>query len=238
MNRSLSKVLARMAKDGDIDTVAEIIGEMIEPAEAETEAPVPAETETPETGEEPAEAPVVEKAENVIAVDAESMAGLLERLDRIIRLLEPTVADEDAEAEIAGFLGEMTEAAVLGREDPMAGEISAVLQEILEPESTAFPETDEEEKEIPEALQAGDALRSALRVVRPVLMKMPRKQRRRVAGDIAYRMRELNSRRTADDGVYAALASACSRTAPASAELGKRIMEKRNSTYRKSRAGL
>ena len=239
MNRSLSKVLARMAKDGDIDTVAEIIGEMIEPAEAETEIPVPAETEAPETGEEPAEAPVVENAENVIAIDSESMAGLLERLDHIIRLLEPTLADEDAEAEIAGFLGEMTEAAVLGEEDPMAGEISAFMQEILEPDSTAFPEPDEDgEKEISETLQAGDALRSALQVVRPVLMKMPRKQRRRVAGDIAYRMRELNSRRTADDSVYAALTSACSRTAPASAELGKRIMEKRNASYRKSRAGL
>ena len=113
------------------------------------------------------------------------------------------------------------------------------MQEILEPDSTAFPEPDEDgEKEIPEALRAGDALRSALRVVRPVLMKMPRKQRRRVAGDIAYRMRELNSRRAADDSVYAALTSACSRTAPASAELGKRIMEKRNASYRKSRAGL
>ena len=33
MKKSLSKVLARMAKDGDIETVAEIIEEMIEPEE-------------------------------------------------------------------------------------------------------------------------------------------------------------------------------------------------------------
>ena len=44
MKKSLSKVLARMAKDGDIETVAEIIEEMIDPAETEGEA-------APEAGE-------------------------------------------------------------------------------------------------------------------------------------------------------------------------------------------
>ena len=44
MKKSLSKVLARMAKDGDIETVAEIIEEMIDPAETESET-------APEAGE-------------------------------------------------------------------------------------------------------------------------------------------------------------------------------------------
>ena len=37
MKKSLSKILARMAKDGDIETVAEIIEEMIEPEAAAEE---------------------------------------------------------------------------------------------------------------------------------------------------------------------------------------------------------
>jgi hypothetical protein len=43
MKKSLSKILARMAKDGDIETVAEIIEEMIEPESTETSAEAVAE---------------------------------------------------------------------------------------------------------------------------------------------------------------------------------------------------
>ena len=43
MKKSLSKILARMAKDGDIETVAEIIEEMIEPEATETPAEAVAE---------------------------------------------------------------------------------------------------------------------------------------------------------------------------------------------------
>ena len=44
MKKSLSRILARMAKDGDIETVAEIIEEMIEPEAAETPVEAIAET--------------------------------------------------------------------------------------------------------------------------------------------------------------------------------------------------
>ena len=219
MKKSLSKALARIAKDGDVETVAEIIGEMIGPEDEDLREPG---TETEE-----GEAPAVENAENVIAIDEEGMAGILERLDRIVALLEPSAADEEAAEEAAGVIGEALEAAAQEAEDPMTGEIAAVMEEILDPVASAMLEEEE-----PGELQAGDALRAALAAVRPVLAGMPRNRRRRVAGDIAARLRRAGGRRTADSGVYAALASAQRRTAPASAELGRRIMEKRNASYK------
>ena len=221
MKRSLSKALARMAKDGDLDTVAGIIEEMIGPDEPETE--------TLETGaeEEPEAAPEVQN----VVIDEGTLAGLLERLDRIIALLEP--AADDAPEEAAEAVEEALEAAAEVPEDPAAGEVAAVMEEILDPVASVVLEAEEEtaeEEDLPETLQTGDALRAALAAVRPALARMPRKERQQVAGDIAARLRR-GSRRTADSDVYAALASAHRRTAPASADLGKRIMEKRNISY-------
>ncbi len=70
MKKSLSKILARMAKDGDIETVAEIIEEMIEPeGTAEAEAAAVAE-EVTEAAEAVAEDPaaVVETPEGATIV--------------------------------------------------------------------------------------------------------------------------------------------------------------------------
>ena len=239
MKKSLSKILARMAKDGDPEIVAEIIGEMIE-QEADPEDIVPdPETET----EEPA-AVVETPGGSTVAVDGESdgLNGILERLDRIIALLQPPAADEETVPEILGqAIGEALEEAIPETVDPMAEEVAAVMEEILAPEdvdgygteNTVLSE-DEEEEEDPDrqAVSTGDALRAALAVVRPVLARMPRKTRNRMAGDIAARLRR-SSCRTADADVYAALASARRRTSPASADLGKRIMENRNVNYRK-----
>ena len=219
MKKSLSKVLARMAKDGDIETVAEIIEEMIGP---ETE-------ETAETAEEAA--PAVENAETVIAVDEEAALGeIVSRLDQIIALLTPSAADADPAEEIAEAVEEVIEAA--GAEDPAAAEVSAVMEEMLDPVAPVIPDPEEEE-ELPETLQTGDALRAALAAVRPVLARMPRRERQKMAGDIAARIRRTGSRGITGTDAYAALASAARRTAPAYAELGRRIMEQRNASYRR-----
>ena len=220
MKKSLSKVLARMAKDGDLDTVAGIIEEMIAPDAPETPAP------EPEPEQEPAaEAPEVQN----VVIDESALASLLERLDRIVALLEPAAADGAAE-EVSEAVEEALEAAAQVPEDPAAGEVAAVMEEILDPVASVVLEAEEdadEEEDLPETLCTGDALRAALAAVRPVLARMPRKEQQQVAGDIAARLRR-GSRRTADSDVYAALASARRRTAPASADLGRRIMEKRN----------
>ena len=236
MKKSLSKVLARMAKDGDIETVAEIIEEMIEPQETENEtAPAVGGESTvvvEAPAEEPAEEPQAEETKNII-IDESGLTGVLERLDRIIALLETagtnSAADEDAEEAVS----EALEQAALETGDPAAEEIAAVMEEILDPVASVILEQEEEtETGLPETLQTGDALRAALTAVKPVLARMPGGMRKKVAGDIAARLR-----RTGDSGVnrsdvYAALASAQRRTAPVSVDLGRRIMEKRNASYK------
>ena len=231
MKKSLSKVLARMAKDGDIETVAEFIEEMIEPEPVE--AVVEAAAEAVAEAAEPEEAPAVENAEAVIAVDETSLAGILSRLDQMIALLTPAAADENPE-EIAEVIEEAIEAAAEAA-DPMAEEVSAAMEEILEPVSSVILEEEEDEGEdpLPETLRTDDALRAALAAVQPVLARMPKKARRKMAGDIAARLRRTSAfgRGTTGADAFAALVSAHRRTAPASAELGRKIMEKRNANY-------
>ena len=242
MKKSLSKVLARMAKDGDIETVAEFIEEMIEPEDHSEfrirNSELPEETAAAEAAgtAEPEKAPAVENAETVIAVDEESLAAVLSRLDQIVALLTPAAADETPE-EIDEIIEEAVEAAAEAA-DPMTEEVSAAMEEILDPVASVVleeGENGEEEDPLPEILRTDDALRAALAAVRPVLARMPKNARRKMAGDIAARLRRTRvpGRGTTEEDAYAALASARRRTAPASADLGRRIMEKRNANYRR-----
>ena len=228
MKKSLSKVLARMAKDGDIETVAEIIEEMIEPAEPEEAEAAPEPEETQSAGESAG-------TQNII-IDEDGMAGILERLDRIIGLLSPAAADEAEAEEVTEAIGEALEASMKQTADPVAGEIAAVMEEVLEPAFSTLLEENEDGEECgtQEVLPADDALRAALTAVRPALARMPKRLRDKMAGDIASRLRNGNARKTSDAGPYAALSAARCRPAAATAELGRRIMEKRNANYRRA----
>ena len=235
MKKSLSRILARVARDGDIETVAEIIGEMIGPSETEE---APAAAEPPQEPDIPDPEAVVETAGgNVIAVDEEGVSEIIGRLDRIIELLQPAAADGDPAETIPEVIGEAVAAAVQQNADPVAGEIAAVMEEVLDPVLSGLPEPEEEggENALPETLNTGDALRAALAAVRPVLARLPRAQRRKMAGDIAAGLRKTESLAAADRGVYAALSAAGRRTSSVSADLGRRIMEKRNPGYKKQR---
>ena len=252
MKKSLSKILARMAKDGDIETVAEIIEEMIEPeGTAEAEAAAVAE-EAAEAAEAVAEDPaaVVETPEATIVVDEATLAEVITRLDQIITLLTPAATDDDPVEEIAEAVEEALEAVAAEEEAVLPDEdlpdmlepedVAEIVEEILEPVPTEAlseildPVADECEEEEQEVLSTGDALRTALRAVRPALAKMPKKQRARVCVDIAARLRKPPARRGADAGVYAALAAKKRKPARGNpADLGKRIMAKRNVNMRK-----
>lgn len=241
MKKSLSKVLARMAKDGDTETVAEIIEEMIEPA-GESEAPAAAGGTLAETVRGGAAAvessettAVVETPEETtVAVDEATLGEVLSRLDQIISLLTPAAADDDPVEEITEAIGEALEASLTENADPVTGEIAAVMEEVLEPAfSTVLEENGDEEAERPETLPADDALRAALTAVRPVLARMPKRLRGRMAGDIAARLRSVAPRKSADGSIYAALGASRRKPARSTAELGRRIMEKRNSNYRR-----
>ena len=245
MKKPLSKILARMAKDGDVESVAEFIEELIgeqpeTPAEAVAETAAEVVEEVVEAAAPAAEEPVtVEVPENhEITIDEESLAGILQRLDQLIALLTPAApaGDEEPEAaeEVAEVVEEVLEAVQAEAGEPDSGEpvsaeeeVAQVVEAILEPAvSTVIEEQGDEtcDPEDPEnpGNVGSDALRVALMAVRPALAKMTPAQRKKAGRDIAARLprRSPNGK----DSIYA------SRTGgPSSyADLGKRIMEKRN----------
>ena len=178
MKKSLTKLLARMARDGDAETVAEFIEEMIE-GESETKAEAAA-----EAVEEVAEAAAGAVAEAVseggngstnpgCAADEETLGGILERLDRLIELLtlapgadeEPEEAESEegseiSEEEMAEVVEEVIEA-VSGEgsgealSDEISGEsaveeVAEIIEAILEPDVSVTLEESSEGDEDPD----------------------------------------------------------------------------------------
>ena len=240
MKKSLSKILARMAKDGDIETVAEIIEEMIEPeGTAEAEAAAVAE-EVTEAAEAVAEDPaaVVETPEGAtVVVDEDTLAEVITRLDQIITLLTPAATDDDPVEEIAEAVEEALEAVIAEEESilpdedlPEAAtseEIAEIIEEILDPVSEVLePAGDECDPEEQEVLSTGDALRAALRTVGPALLQVPEKDRRRLSDRLIAKAKK-SSRKGKDAKIYNDIRAA-KRSPGNTAALGRRIMAKRN----------
>ena len=221
MKHPLSKVLARMAKDGDVEAVAEIIEEMITETPPEAEAPVT--VEVPENHE--------------ITVDEESVAALMQRLDQLITLLtaalnpEAPAADDEPD-EIGELVEEVLEASQAEAETPVpAEEIAELVEEILDPEpSVTLEEEDGECEEEQDPAVAKDALRAALLTFRPVLRKMSDRERSKTVRDIAANIRRM--RKAGDSRLYTGLAGA-HRPSPSLQDLGKRIMAARNANYKR-----
>ena len=224
MKKSITRALARLAKDGDAETVAEFIEEMI--------------GETPEAPAE--EAVTVEVPENrEVTIDSEFCASLLQRLDSLLALLSEGLApaspaaDEDPEEEIAEIVEEVLEAAQPeGTPEAPAEQVAEILEEVLGPEaSVTLEEGSGDDCEGPDPAEAKDTLRAVLTTFRPVLKRMSSGERRKACADIAARMRR--TRKAGDGGIYSALASARKPAAAANlAGLGKRIMAARNVNYR------
>ena len=243
MKKPLSKILARMAKDGDVESVAEFIEELIgeepeTPAEAVAEAAAEVVKEVAETAAPaPEETVTVEVPENhEITIDEESLAGILQRLDQLIALLTPAApaGDEDPEAaeaaeEVAEVVEEVLEAVQAEEGEPVSAEeeVAKIVEAILEPAVSSVIEEQGDETCDPEDPEnpgnvGSDALRAALMAVRPALAKMTPAQRKKAGRDIAARLprRSPNGK----DSIYASRFGK-----PSSyADLGKRIMEKRN----------
>ena len=131
------------------------------------------------------------------------------------------------------------EEAVLPDEDPEEildpEEVAEIVEEILEPvpaeaiSEILDPVEDECGEEEQEVLSTGDALRTALKAVRPALARMPKKQRARVCADIAARLNGKMKRA----GVYGAMNDAARKRSSAGPDLGRRIMASRNPNYKK-----
>ncbi len=246
MKKSLTKLLARMAKDGDVEAVAEFIEEMIE---GEPETPAEAVAEVVEEVAEAAAEPevVVETPEGTeVTVDEDTVAGIIERLDRLIELLTPVpAADEDPEElpaeEVAEVIEEVIEAveeaesAEVIPEDNAAEEVAEIVEAILEPDvSTTLEEVVEgdEDPDDPEQTCGADALRAALNAAAPRLAKMSRKQRRKAAADIAARVKKARGNGS-NKGYDRAASAKFQKGSAAYAALGKRIMASRNANYHK-----
>jgi len=237
MKKPLCKILARMAKDGDVEAVAEFIEEFIgEEPETPAEAVAEAVAEVAEVAEKVTEAAaeesvVVEVPENhVVTIDEESLAGVLQRLDQLIALLTPSApaADEEPAEEIAEAVEEVLEAVQAEEEEPIPAEeeVAQLVETILGSEvSTTLEEGEQEDTcgdpDDPENV-AGDALRAALLAVRPALEQMTPGARKRVNQAIAARLP-----RTSPNGKDRNYSAATARPSNYEA-LGKRIMEKRN----------
>ena len=257
MKKSLTKLLARMAKDGDVEAVAEFIEEMIE---GEPETPAEAVAEVVEEVAEAAAGAVAEAVSGAnngstgaiapegteVTVDEDTVAGIIERLDRLIELLTPVpAADEDPEElpaeEVAEVIEEVIEAveeaesAEVIPEDNAAEEVAEIVEAILEPDvSTTLEEVTEgdEDPDDPEGTCGNDALRTALAAAAPRLAKMSRKQRRKAAADIAARVQKTR-RKGSNRGYDRAASAKFQKGSAAYAALGKRIMASRNANYHK-----
>lgn len=125
--KNLTRVLARMAKDGDAETVAEVIGEII--GESLNENPA-GETEEKVTVEVP------ENRE--ITIDEEGLAGLLQRLDRLIALLAagktlPAPAgDEEAESPAGGAQEALQQAVQESLQESVQENLQETVQEAVQ----------------------------------------------------------------------------------------------------------
>ena len=267
MKKSLTKLLARMAKDGDVETVAEFIEEMIE-GEKETKAEAAAEAVAGiAEAAAGAVAEAVNEAHNGSAgaatpgekeggLDEDTIAGIIERLDRLIELLTNLPAgDEDPEKpdqeelgdeEVAEVVEEVIEAIT---NESSAGafaeeitgenaveEVAAIVESILEPEiSLTLEENGEgdEDPDDPESNCGNDRLRAALSATAPKLAKMSHDQRRQAGTGIAAGVKKTRSKGA--NRSYQQERARRPQTDSSSAynALGKRIMAARNVNYHK-----
>ena len=277
----MARVLAKMARDGDIETVAEILEEMSDPTLTEAVQTVPVAAVPVAV---PAAAPVADPTVLVpeteeTAEDDDFQAAILEKLDLLIALLTPAAGDEDpenaqaaesTEAEPAASAADpsaiseaVSEAVTTAVTEAMAGAVESRVEEVvhedeepdeglatipglvenLDPALSSVLEPDgetdacEEDPTLQE--EASDALRVALKAIRPALANMPKAQRRKVAADIAAKLQRSSgrsARKGSTPGAYAALAARSrardSRMADPAA-LGRRIMASRNANYKK-----
>ncbi len=186
------------------------------------------------------EAAAEEPAAPVIA-DEDNLAGIIQRLDKLIELLTPAapaaedeVPEEIPAEEIAEIVEEAVEAAAAEEPAiPDAEEIAEIVESILDPEASVTLEDAEtgEECSDPEPI-ADDVLRAALETARPVLERMTPQQRRKAGADIAARVKAAR-RKSANKG-YDAVANGKPQKDPDETyrALGKRIMASRNPNFK------
>ena len=241
MKKSLLHKLSRMARDGDpeaIEALAEAVEELIEvPSDPEPAAavivaetdPVPEADPVPAAEETPAEPG---------AAFPDGIAAILEKLDQLIVLLTPSVSDAEPDPDqLPEELAEVVEEAVEAAAETgtvLPEEVAAIVEEVIQEAegtetSTVLEPEEETEVDCDDPLKCGDALRKALRAVRPALREMSPRDSSRVCADIAARLGYVPGRKATDTRLPEDRKSG---TGNAYADLGRLIMERRNPTYK------
>ena len=256
-NQWYAKLMARMARDGDEESLAEMIGELTEGTEVlPTESPAEAAPDPEENQEAPAPA-------------ADCGPEILAALNRIIELLtagqagpapatqededpaDPAEEAETSDETLEGTAAEVAEAVAqamglepdpAGDEDPVEELVAKILEgEAADPVSpmdetaqgeilsqVLEPDAEDEDENPEDCSRAADALRTALAAFRPQLARMTPLERQRFNADIARRMRKLTGKAGRDRNPYAAIRGTSSAHTRDSRELGRRIMATRN----------
>ena len=194
---------------------------------------------TPAAGdEEPAAVGKHEKQNGELAEEETAGESIDDPIEEIIEAVTEAVeAGAAAEGAAEESAGEVIA-------DPVAAEVAEVLESLVGPSSVLEPEEEESltDCDDPEGLQkeaTADAIRAALKAVRPALAKLPAKDRAKVCADVAARVRKsIGDRKKATrgtGGVYAALAArGRDRMAEEPNALGKRIMAARNANLKRN----
>ena len=237
MKKSLLKKLTRMARDGDpeaIEALAEAVEEIIEAPSTEEAVVIAAAAEPDPAPEEPSVVVETPEGETVVTDDEPGIGEVLARLDQIIQLLTPAApvtADEDPVEEIAAAVEEALETAVEAESpaDPELAEAAEeVAGEIAHAEGLMSETIGEEDCGTQDPRPSADAVRATLAAMRPQLARMSRKERKKVCADIAAQLKKTGT----DARDYAALVSARPRRDSDPADLGRKIMAKRNPNFK------
>ena len=239
------RLLARMAASAlrgndlepeELPEVASLLETVAGIAEAAAEEENGGEPEiriTRTEAEIPAPAAEEESEQSVNAADTDP--EIISRLDRIISLLETagTVsAASDAPDETAGT---GTVPAVSPEAEKVEEELENLeeaVAELLEPDGEEEDCGDPDENEESGFLSASDRMvRAAVRALKPVIARLPEKERASAADAALRAMRSLPKEEKPPRSTYAALAGAARAEDPA--DLGKRISSSRSINYRR-----
>ena len=242
--KSIAKVLARMARDGDTESVAEILEVMLGEetpglgaagAESAQDEPETAGEAGGAAGEAEHTAEIALPEGVTVTLDSDLSAAILERLDRLIALLSSAAETPEAPA---------------GDEDPAIEEMAQAVEAAMEAMNlppNGLPEADEEAGTDPlsSVLEEGggarearvdDALHIAMELLAPVTGGISREKRKYICRELARRAHAYDARtRHSVSMDYRDLSAEKKKAADLSA-LGKRIMAARNINQRKGAA--
>ena len=220
MKKTYSRILAKMLAKFAVDAEPEELEEAVDAIEDITSA-----QEEPETPPAPAPEEGEDEGDDVIK-------SIMDRLDAIEAKLNAT--DEDPEEDPLAKLEKDLDS--IAGEEPVKEEEK---EEIITPdEDPDEAEIEEEEKEEPVMDCKGrDAALAAIKMVKPLIAKLPPAERKQAADNAVAEIRKMsgmNEKPVRND--YVALKKARRKTADSAtsaADIGRRIMEKRNPNYKK-----